>query len=616
MKTYYIISLIVFCILTSVAISLRFVILKKRQQTQQNVRIEHVIENPTVVANNVKKRIHNDLNLSCVRPPCDDGYIAKRNSKGELCCYIDPKSTKLSKKELYMQLGEQLAQDFVVGMMAEKVLYEVIKKIVAKRAGKTAATKIGTRIATKITNAAVKGAVRSSSRIAAKSAVYAAKLSTMAAKAAMGPVGWAMLVFDVLSFGLDIWDPAGYNKWVSNALFKNVRNQAEVNFEETYRNENIRYPVLAPYMYDESKIDEFMKDLFSLPDVMDYQTELFINAVFETYGDPSDPGYKDPTDQQLDNLIDPILDDVFNKIEKGYFDKAMCNHMARNGKSVKWVKGVGCSLNQQGCREFNRYQKKLPDDKRSYAMYTNEYRVRDTQNPGDNKKPNVKTRFLNERVCMLSPLEQNDITCVEECKGCEWNVDAGMCDFGKNHCKRFGLKRYALEDTGKHTIHNCKAYPGQKLAELVFGTTITRSFIRAGVEVEEALYLDKLRGVTNKLFPAFGPHTPISVAEDLVFKTGEMVVHIGKEATMLTLKMGGESVDNVHKMINDPRNIDKDMIIYAITLGPRYIAGMYKAVGGGVVKFTKGIIRDYKNFDFKVFIPGYNAYQLGKAIFR
>lgn len=215
---------------------------------------------------------------------------------------------------------------------------------------------------------------------------------------------------------------------------------------------------------------------------------------------------------------------------------------------------------------------------------------------------------------MLSPLEQNALACENECRGCEWNADAGMCDFGENQCKKYGLKRYKLENTGRHTIHNCKAYPGQKLAELVFGTTVTRSFIRAGAEVEEALYLDKLRNVTDKYFPVFGPVIPISVAEDLIFKTGEIAANLGKDQAKVILKLGGETVDNAHKLIKG--DIDKEMIIFAITLGPRYIAGMTHAMGKGVYRFSKTMIRGFKNFDFKMFIPGYSAYALGKSIFR
>ena len=43
-----------------------------------------------------------------------------------------------------------------------------------------------------------------------------------ATEASLGPVGWALLAFDAISMGIDIWDPADYRSYKSSDYWKKM----------------------------------------------------------------------------------------------------------------------------------------------------------------------------------------------------------------------------------------------------------------------------------------------------------------------------------------------------------------------------------------------------------
>jgi len=66
--------------------------------------------------------------------------------------------------------------------------------------------------------------------------------------------------------------------------------------------------------------------------------------------------------------------------------------------------------------------------------------------------------------------------------GVRWNNETRVCKFTPDYCDRVGLK---YTSTGADGNSDCKLWPGQEIAELIFGTTITRGFIRYGENPED-----------------------------------------------------------------------------------------------------------------------------------
>ena len=114
----------------------------------------------------------------------------------------------------------------VVGAVGAELMEQGLKKALAKAMAKKAASKtagkagakIGQEVAEQI---AKKAAVNFATKTAAKQATAGAAKKGLLAS--MGPVGWAMLGFDVVSMGLDLWDPAGWGTTMWNKDIRDIR---------------------------------------------------------------------------------------------------------------------------------------------------------------------------------------------------------------------------------------------------------------------------------------------------------------------------------------------------------------------------------------------------------
>lgn len=590
--TILVISLLVCVLLTLIGLRAW-----KRQQSVPSFDLNTVMVNPEQVTAETKHAIAGELQQKCPsenKPPCAKGFVERPNAQGAMCCYIDPKSLDMTQMEQMEQMTKTMVSDMVIGIVADAVLARLGKRIARNNVGK-----MSTRFAAKLGAQIGKAAIKAAPKVAAKLAVFSAKLAAMSAKIGMGPLGWALIAFDVLSLGLDLWDPAGYNSWVSNTIYENIRNQAEVSFADEIQNNGGKYPLLASYLYDATNMDAFMETVMATQEITAHITDVSFDRITERYGVPEAPGSTEPTDAQLDVLLDEVIDETLVLMEKGQFDKPICENLRKNKFPVKWVEGVGCSLDEIGCAQFNRYHKALPEGERPFAMYTHEYRVRNKADPGNNKKPNVVSRTLPEKVCMISPLEQNYLACVEGKKGNQWVADAGMCSLGKSYCDRYALKRAKM---GDKRVYNCKMYPGQKVAEIVFGTTMTRSFIQAGNAMEDGakFFADGTRRVALKTYRAFDNVSEV-IMEDVFLKSVKIAEKVGREGVQLALRMGREMVDITYDMVISPLKIAGELILEALKEGAKVVFGMAKLIAKGVFKHTKAFVRSIKHMGGDIF---------------
>lgn len=594
-----IVILLVFSLLSIVI--LRVAVWNQKEKSQNKVKVKTidlntVMTNPNQVLSDTKQSIADTFAKECPsenKPPCKPGFIGRTNEDGAMCCYIDPKSLSLSKKELIESMAKDVATELVISIVADKVLSAVGKKIAKSYVGKMTA-KLATKISAKISVAMIKLAPK----LTAKLALVSAKLAAASAKLGMGPVGWALLAFEVISLGLDAWDPAGYNNWVSNTMYENLRNQAEMSYADEFKNNGGKYPTLVSYMYDKDQIKPIMEMVMTVDEVLDSVSEKSLDRFFEIYGAPDQPGYIEPSDEQFDDILDGVIDEVLVLFDQGQFDKSVCETLQKNNYPVKWVEEAGCSLNEKGCSDFNKYNAALPDDTRQFAMYTNEYRVRNASSPGDNKKPNMVTRKYSDKVCMYSPLEQNYRTCNPK-KGSQWIADAGMCSFGAQHCKDYALERSKMGDS---RVYNCKMYPGQKVAEIILGTTITRSFIQGAYAAEDAaeLLYAATSKIATKTYQAFDDVSDI-LMNDVLKKAIKIAEKVGREGANMVLKMGRDLVDITYNIVLSPLKIAGELILDAIKLGAKVVFGMSKTIAKGIFKHTKEFIRGIENMGGDIF---------------
>ena len=518
---------------------------------------------------------------------CDEGYMIAKNKLGMDCCVTDPKSLEITTNDK-IELGKDIALDIAKSYLITEAIEMSVKltgRLLRTVGSKLTAygAKTGTQVAAK---AAPKIASKMAILIGKKSGQYATKMAVKlgafatraGATAGWGPVGWAVLAFDVISMALDIWDPMGYNDWVGQEVMKANRNAVETKLEEALQTEGMTSPAMVPVTFEWDdfmnsddgflEFQTFLKDDVSnlISEELDnYLEEIFENntleqiestmtSVIEEYNTEyielvtEDPSMADFNSLDIEKKIlaaimvkmvvitDEVLKDVFDN--DTYVAQRQCTWLKEEKKKdVKWVgsKGV-CSLGKIGCDKYNALNATLGrnPDAYSYGAYTDKYR---TKTGGTTREPIMTEKTYPEKVCMMSLLNQSRYECMK--KNSEWNVDKGMCDFSQAHCDRYALKRKKMSGD-MSDIHNCIMYPGQNVAEMIFGTTITRVYMTAGKmladnfdvigdAVEDTWHdsIDKIKAI-NAEFDDFAKKS-WGEAEKLLNKGVEIMARLGTE---------------------------------------------------------------------------------------
>jgi hypothetical protein len=358
---------------------------------------------------------------------------------------------------------------------------------------------------------ATKAFIRNGLKIAAKTA------ATAPAKAAMGPLGWAMLAFDIVSAALDIYDPVGYSEFMSNEVAMNLRNIAEQNFQVIFENEGATLPVMADFDYQNPTGQFATKHV--IPKVYVRLSEQVINNIpiemLESFEEQDLVAQQAYIGDETYKLLEAY-------VETDEYKKEVCEtyrNQSGNRSKVRWINNAGCSMTESECKKFNKYQSKLDPNDRQFALYTSRYRKKVG---GSVKKPKMRTFNLPQKACMLSPLQWAKEACTSD-KG-TWNEHEAMCSFSSRYCTRMGLKTHRM----RSGINNCVMFPGQKIAEMFFGQTITRHVIRTfDPRSYKALFSGDL-----SLLKAYG-HTmaylslgPFGMALAIGFKLGGVNVNL------------------------------------------------------------------------------------------
>ena len=153
--------------------------------------------------------------------------------------------TKIARKLgiKFMQKGSEKVAKMTLKVVAKstaKVMKTIIAKFgvnIAMKFGYYSARSLATKALNKFSNKIINGAAKAAAKAGGQAAkIVSAKLAAFAAKAAskasMGPVGWALLAFDLISLGLDLGDGGGYGN-LDTA--KDARNEINKSSEEQYR---------------------------------------------------------------------------------------------------------------------------------------------------------------------------------------------------------------------------------------------------------------------------------------------------------------------------------------------------------------------------------------------
>lgn len=503
-----------------------YILFNTRQEQKKNfVNAEDYIRgvNESAYENNfynfpleeMEEQLKKEYASTCVIPPEADGTCREGTSKNQTsgCCELnDPE--KMSKLEKGLKMTETIVESILIAFMFEKfVSYANRLTGFTARASYSKATKSAARVAARSTSRmAVRTALKTGAKIAAKPVAWVG-----------GPLSFLWLAFEAWSMYLDIKDPRGYTRLYQPAdlvvkIRRNITVAMEKKLNET-TDEKLRmdfpqcFPLSLAYPeYDEEfQIQYFSKFLPSALQAVDDDVVLAFFTQILLNDQEADEESTEATIEAISDAMETITSTNYMERDEfiyNFYKTRVGPNLVIHSRSMSSPRRIGVTLSQSGARAFNtrkqadhvRYSDlsvdndnenpSIPESYSPYvAVYTNKYEQLDTSLASfenyDNENPPVKEVVLPEYTTLMMPygaivsacikgaIEKNGEIIRPGLYGVTYNYDRSDCNYTGEYCERFGLQY----DSGKN---ECKMYPGQSQAELIFGTTVTRDFIRAG----------------------------------------------------------------------------------------------------------------------------------------
>jgi len=379
---------------------------------------------------------------------------------------VSSTSTLVQNPNLYIAIGTDLilrkltekATRLVVSkavLQIEKKLLTMTARILQKigaqkgaaflaRLGLRAGEKAGIKAAELAAEQAAKAGVKAGVKAAQTGAKIGAKLSTSASiSASTGPgapfVQAALLAFDVLSLSLDIGDAGGYGQMSTLEEYRKMRDSINEELKKAYLEQGAMYPSivgpldkLSAEEYKQRITDEITKIMSSNDPLIKQMNDAIASDIKENILTEAD--LEDDTKMQdYINLVD--MDVVFAKASSN-----LCNSLG--GKTIDiGDNNYQCSYkDRQSCESSYSWPLKEDSDE-TYAEY------KDDQFGG----ACINSSYALRGICETAKIG--------------YNTQTGLCNIDETYCKSKGAD---WKDG------DCHVNRGQEVAELLFGTTITR----------------------------------------------------------------------------------------------------------------------------------------------
>jgi hypothetical protein len=357
-----------------------------------------------------------------------------------------------------------------------------------------------------VSKAIVEGTASISTRVGTRMVAFGIKALT---RLTSGPVGWALAALDIASFGLDIFDPAGYELYVENSENANVRRQLEYAMQQASGGGD--YPILFPvellyrdawevaYTTVSTEYNNMVLDTLG-----EEEMEKFVRAVFIEQGWIEDDGstgtISDIISDRQEQLMnrDPVERD--SKLLQKMYEilPLQARDYITHYRYMSSPSRIGITLTKAGADMWNRryYEAWMNWNSNSsetppfVAVHSNKYRALNIGNPGTATEPNMIERTLPQATTYVMPWYMLYQLCEKSRRGgltsatstsinpkrygVKFDPHTGRCVFTPSYCAHFGMQYKRGGET------DCDLYAGQSEAETIFGKTVTRSFIKFG----------------------------------------------------------------------------------------------------------------------------------------
>lgn len=496
------------------------------------------------------------FNANCALLPendkCPEGFVLNDG-----CCGLYDDQREVARRD-YNKGVKTMAFMISVTFLADFIITNLLPQLIKRGGyvGKLSArllSKRGAKIAGKLTAKIVaRMAVKMVSTMTTRIALYTAKIMV---KLGSGPVGWALLVFDIISLTADLGDASNYNSLIYNKDLIKLRNKSVLKFWEAVRKEGMDLPCLFPltYIFSETEIqtaqqvmvNSYGEELTQMV-LSDNQGNADIIGKLFVQGFGNQKNKSSETDKEVEEIIGelgepPVIEeqemdkDLSAAYDKAYkklrsenaqdMDKITFNQLISIGsgrtleEKSKYVLDendlellpsfssedtIGISITKKAAEKWNKHYEtewftyadffkpvNFPTVDYSpplYASYSDKYLTIPKTNPGTTSSPNVVYEKAKSPATFVYPFGPLFTMCEKERipdissrdsidprkHGVSFNGPTGVCEFTKDYCSRYGIDKEKKTDVTGLEYYDCKLSEGQKIAEFVVGTTLTR----------------------------------------------------------------------------------------------------------------------------------------------
>ena len=350
-------------------------------------------------------------------------------------------------------------------------------------------------------------------------------MSKIVMSSAYKAIGAAFAAIEIGSILLDVFDPSGFSSFIPNSASRATRDQILLQMMLSIPTASYP-PIFSAFLAfpDVFKValTSYMSEI--MPDVMkrlsdDYEA-VIVNALEKAEGDSGTDPFSDPI---IMNILSQTMEYVAasNPVKRDTFiyNKMISIFTELGGDGTQDIElhtelsttlRYGITITKTMAEKWNKkhnetwkkynYTKNDGEPPPMVALYTDKYTYIDEENPGKYAfDPNFKEYSLPQKVALVFPLGQ----VVQHCEateryatymgfatnenvkvnpfdhGVRFNTETGTCKYTRDYCEKMGL------DYQSGGITDCDYYEGQEVAEMLFGTALTRYSIIGANEIAE-----------------------------------------------------------------------------------------------------------------------------------
>jgi len=342
-----------------------------------------------------------------------------------------------------------------------------------------------------------------------------------------GPVGYALLMLDILIAIQDYADVYNYNSFLDNEGNMELRDKLVYEFAKALAIEGEEYPILFPFLhifeeesliaiteYQSKVLDENMGILAEIPGgikwLVDFAGRMVdeIEAIENGEEVPEIPELSQEEDEKIQDMFKIFYERVREEkhLELDTFLFNTLQTLVPTNRKNELVlipnmsseKSIGIGISEEAAEKWNKSQREewfmyldpfvppnRPNEEWSPAMlasYTDTYLIPNKLNPGTSNAPNIITRVLPQKVSLMYPFGILTTFCEKKRTALNYQsaIDptdydvkldpvSGVCDFTERYCKRYGLDFKTKTWKDGTPYNDCNLSGDQEIVEFIFG---------------------------------------------------------------------------------------------------------------------------------------------------